>query len=44
MSVTDAARHVQRSVAPAAYAPWEPEARVLARLLTGEIPARLVFR
>ncbi len=42
MSVTDAAQHVQRSAAPDAYAKWEPEARVLARILTGEVPDRLV--
>jgi hypothetical protein len=42
MSVTDAAQHVQRSSAPDAYAQWEPEARVLARILTGEVPDRLV--
>lgn len=44
MSVSDAAQHVQRSNAPDAYARWEPEARVLARLLTGEVPARMVCR
>ena len=38
MSVTDAAQHVQRSAAPDAYAKWEPEARVLARIVTGEVP------
>jgi hypothetical protein len=42
MSVTEAAQHVQRSAAPEAYAQWEPEARALARILTGEIPNRLV--
>jgi hypothetical protein len=42
MSVTDAAQHVQRSAAPDAYAKWESEARVLARILTGEVPNRLV--
>ena len=41
MSVTEAAQHVQRSSAPDAYAQWEPEARVLARILTGEVPGRL---
>jgi hypothetical protein len=42
MSVTEAAQHVQRSAAPDAYAKWESEARVLARILTGEVPDRLV--
>ena len=42
MSVTDAAQHVQRSAAPDAYAKWEAEARVLARILTGEVPDRIV--
>jgi hypothetical protein len=42
MSVTDAAQHVQRSAAPDAYAKWEPEARVLARILTGEVSGQLV--
>jgi len=42
MSVTEAAQHVQRSSAPDAYAQWEPEARVLARILTGEVTNRLV--
>jgi hypothetical protein len=44
MSVTDAAQQVQRSAAPDAYASWEPEARVLARILTGEVPNRIVCR
>ena len=39
LSVTDAAQAVQRSAAPDAYAQWEPEARVLARVLTGEVSA-----
>ena len=42
MSVTEAAQRVQHSGAPDAYALWEPEARVLARVLTGEVPAGLV--
>jgi hypothetical protein len=37
MSVTDAAQKVQISAAPDAYAKWEPEARVLARILTHEV-------
>ena len=37
--VTTAAQEVQRSGAPNAYAAWEPEARVLARALTGQAPA-----
>ena len=39
MSVTDAAQAVQRSAAPSAYADWESEARVIASVLTGEVPA-----
>jgi len=39
MDVTDAAQHVQRSAAPDAYARWEPQARVLAQVLTGEAAA-----
>ncbi|MGZ4734758.1 MAG: hypothetical protein ACXVKA_03050 [Acidimicrobiia bacterium] len=42
MTVTEAAQHVQRSAAPDAYAKWEPEARLLARILTGEVPDTLV--
>ena len=42
MSVTDAAQNVQRSAIPDAYAKWESEARVLARILTGEVPNRIV--
>ncbi len=38
MSVTDAAQKVQISAAPDAYASWEAEARVLARILTHEVP------
>jgi len=41
MSVTEAAQLVQRSAAPEAYARWEPEARSMARALTGEVPAAL---
>jgi hypothetical protein len=41
LSVTDAAQRVQRSDAPDAYARWEGEARVLARVLTGEQAAGL---
>jgi hypothetical protein len=37
MAVTDAAQRVQRSSAPTAYEQWEPEARALARILTGEV-------
>lgn len=44
MSVTAAAQNVQRSAAPDAYAQWEPEARVLARILTHEVPDQLVCR
>jgi len=38
LSVTQAAQLVQRSAAPEAYAQWEPQARSLARALTGEDP------
>ncbi|MGH3630651.1 MAG: hypothetical protein ACRDRL_24825, partial [Sciscionella sp.] len=41
LSVTVAAQSVQHSGAPDAYAQWEPEARVLAKALTGETPATL---
>jgi len=44
MDVTEAAQHVQRSAAPDAYARWEPEARVLAQALTGEVPAGFACR
>lgn len=44
MAVTEAAQHVQRSAAPDAYARWEPQARVLAQVLTGEVPAGLACR
>ncbi len=39
LSVTDAAQRVQRSGAPNAYARWEPDARALAVVLTGQVPA-----
>jgi hypothetical protein len=41
LPVTDAAQRVQHSAAPEAYAFWEPEARDLAQVLTGEIPSGL---
>jgi hypothetical protein len=41
MSVTDAAQKVQLSAAPNAYEKWEAEARVLARILTGEVSNRI---
>jgi hypothetical protein len=44
MSVTDAAQAVQRSAAPNAYAAWEPEARVLAQVFTGESAPGLACR
>ena len=44
MDVTAAAQAVQRSAAPDAYAKWEPQARVLAQVLTGEVPAGLTCR
>ncbi len=36
LSVAEAAQAVQHSGAPTAYANWEPEARVLAQVMTGE--------
>lgn len=44
LPVTDAAQAVQRSAAPDAYARWEGEARLLARALTGEVPAGFACR
>jgi len=44
MAVTDAAQSVQHSAAPDAYAQWEPEARLLAQVLTGEAAAGLSCR
>lgn len=44
LAVTDAAQQVQRSAAPQAYAQWENEARTLAEVLTGEVPAGLSCR
>jgi hypothetical protein len=41
LPVTEAAQRVQHSAAPDAYAVWEPEARDLAQVLTGEVPAGL---
>jgi hypothetical protein len=41
MAVTVAAQSVQHSAAPSAYAQWETKARVLAQVLTGEVPAGL---
>jgi hypothetical protein len=41
MAVGDVAQAVQLSAVPGAYAPWESEARALARALTGEVPAGL---
>jgi hypothetical protein len=41
LPVTEAAQRVQRSAAPEAYAFWEPEARDLAQVLTGEVPGGL---
>ena len=38
MPVTEAAQMVQHSASPDAYAQWAPEARSLARALTGEEP------
>jgi len=44
MAVTDAAQRVQHSAGPTAYAAWEPEARILARALTGEVATGLACR
>jgi hypothetical protein len=44
LAVTDAAQQVQRSAAPDAYARWENEARTLAEVLTGDVPAGLHCR
>lgn len=44
LSVTEAAQAVQRSAGPSAYARWEPRSRVLASVLTGEVPAGLSCR
>lgn len=41
LSVTQAAQAVQLSAFPGAYAQHEAEARVLARVLTGEVPIGL---
>ena len=44
LAVGRVAQAVQLSAVPGAYAPWESEARALARALTGEIPAGLSCR
>ena len=44
LAVGQVAQAVQLSAVPGAYAPWESEARALARALTGEIPAGLSCR
>jgi hypothetical protein len=41
LAVTSAAQEVQHSASPSAYATWEAEARQLASVLTGEVPAGL---
>ena len=41
MPVADAAQSVQHSASGQAYAQWEGEARLVARALTGEVPAGL---
>jgi hypothetical protein len=41
MAVEVAAQRVQRSAGGYAYAQWEPQARVMAQALTGEVPAGL---
>ena len=44
LPVTVAAQEVQRSAAPTAYAQWEPQARALAKALTGQTEAGLTCR
>ena len=44
LPVTQAAQQVQHSADAGAYAQWEPRARALARVLTGEIAAGLTCR
>lgn len=39
ISVADAAQSVQQSGFPTAYAQWEDEARTIAKVMTGEVPA-----
>ena len=41
LDITVAAQKVQRSAYPDAYAKWEDEARIVARVMTGEVPAGL---
>lgn len=41
IAVGQVAQAVQLSAVPGAYAPWESEARAIARALTGEVPAGL---
>jgi hypothetical protein len=44
LPITVAAQEVQRSAAPSAYAQWEPQARALAKALTGQTEAGLSCR
>ena len=44
MDTGQAAQAVQHSAAPDAYAKWEQQARLLAQVLTGEVPAGLTCR
>ena len=44
LEVTEAAQRVQRSAAPSAYARWEAQSRVLAQVLTGEVPGGFTCR
>lgn len=44
MPLTVAAQAVQRSAKPDGYAQWDPQARLLARALTGEVPAAFTCR
>lgn len=44
LALGQVAQAVQLSAVPGGYAPWESEARALARALTGEVPAGLSCR
>ncbi len=44
LPIADAAQAVQHSAGGYAYAQWEPQARGIARVLTGEVPAALICR
>jgi len=44
MPITEAAQAIQRSGAPDAYAQWEPQSRVMAAALNGQVPASVTCR